>query len=378
MDGSFDVIVIGVGSMGAAACYHLAKRGLRVLGLEQFAVPHDQGAGHGFSRMIRLAYHEHPDYVPLLLRAYQLWDEIENESDQKLLYITGGLYAGAASSQRLARTQATAERFQLPHERLDREEIGRRFPQFHLPDDFAAIYEPRAGFVKPELAIATHVRMALTRGAEIHAHEGVSHWQADGHGVSVDTPRGTYRADRLLLAGGAWSGKLLADLRIPLTVTRQVLGWTWPRRPELFQLGEFPVWSIAREDGSSHYGFPMMSDNPGFKTAHHRRGAATDPDRVERGILPGDEEDFRYPLERYIPEAQGPTLALRTCLYTNTPDGQFILDRHPDHPRVTLACGFSGHGFKFMTVMGEVLSQLTMGESPTLPIDFLSLSRFTG
>ncbi len=376
MEKPFDVIVIGVGTMGAAACYHLARRGVRVLGLEKFDVPHNHGSGHGFSRMIRLAYHEHSDYVPLLRRAYQLWYEAEHTSGQKLLYVTGGLYAGAATSERLARTRLAAERFDLPFEHLDLSEIRHRFPQFHLPDDFAAIYEPEAGFVKPELAIATHVRLALLAGAEIHTQESVSHWQADQHGASVVTPRASYHADRLVFVGGAWSGKLLSDLGVQLNVTRQTAGWTWPRRPELFELGRFPVWSIAQADGSSNYGFPMLPDNPGFKTGHHWRSQPIDPDTVERGVLPGDEEDFRYPIERFIPDAAGPTLAVRTCLYTNSPDANFIIDHHPRHPRVTLACGFSGHGFKFMPVIGEILSQLAMGEQSALPIEFLSLKRF--
>ncbi len=295
---------------------------------------------------------------------------------KKLLYVTGGLYAGPSTSERLARTRLTAERFNLPFEELDWAEIERRFPQFHLPADYIGIYEPEAGFVKPELAITTHVRLALLAGAEIHAREPVTSWQADEHGASVVTQRGTYHADRLVLVGGAWSGRLLADLGVPLAVTRQTGGWTWPRRPELFELGRFPVWSIAREDGSSHYGFPMLPDNPGFKTGHHWRSQAIDPDRVERGILPGDEEDFRYPIEHFLPDADGPTLALRTCLYTNSPDGNFIIDRHPRHPRVVLACGFSGHGFKFMPVIGEIMSQLALGERPELAIEFLSLTRF--
>lgn len=378
---TYDVILIGMGAMGSAACWQLARRGVRVLGLEQFDIPHSRGSSHGFSRMIRLAYHEHADYVPLLRRAYENWHELESVSGQKLLHITGGVYAGPPGSDRLARTSTAAESHGIPYERLSPAELTHRYAPFHLPDDYEILFEPSAGFLLPEKAIAAQVISALNAGAEIHAHEPVVSWQplgtsGAGEGVSVTTSRGTYEAGRVVFCGGAWTVRLVQDLGVPLRVTRQTLGWTWPREPRLFELGKFPVWSIAREDGTSHYGFPMMPDNPGFKTAHHHRNDETTVDTVIRDPLPGDEADIRYPISRFLPAAEGPLLGLRVCLYTNTPDAHFIVDTHPQDSRVVIACGFSGHGFKFASVMGEVLADLATEGKTAHPIGFLGLKRF--
>ena len=372
----YDVIVVGVGAMGSSACYHLAKRGARVLGLEQFDIPHARGSSHGQSRMIRMAYYEHPDYVPLLRRAYELWDEIEQVSGQKLLHVTGGFYAGPPDGEVVPGSLEAARQHGLEHELLDRSEAARRFPQFTLPDDWSALYEPRAGFLLPERTVAAYAEAALRRGADLRGHEPVVAWRATNAGVSVRTTRGEYEADRLLFCGGSWSSKLMTDLGVALVVTRQVLGWVWPRRPELFELGRLPVWAIERPKGL-YYGFPMMPDSPGFKLADHGRGQETDPDRVAREVGPDDEETFRPALARFLPDAQGPTLAMRVCLYTHSPDSHFIIDRHPAHERVTLACGFSGHGFKFASVVGEVLAELSVeGRTRMPPVEFLGLNRF--
>jgi sarcosine oxidase len=375
MAGGYDVIVVGVGAMGSSACYHLANRGARVLGLEQFDIPHARGSSHGQSRMIRMAYYEHPDYVPLLRRAYELWDELERVSGQKLLHVTGGLYMGPPAGEIVGGSLQSARRHGLAHELLDRAQVERRYPQFRIPDDWAALYEPRAGFLPPERTVAAYAEAALRRGAELHGHEPLLAWRATGSAVDVRTTRGEYHADRLVFCGGPWSAKLLAELAVPLVVTRQVLGWVWPRRPELFALGRLPVWAIEKE-GGIYYGFPMMGDGPGLKLADHSRGTVTDPDRVAREVTAEDEQTFRPAIDRYIPDARGPTLAMRVCLYTHSPDSHFIIDRHPGYERVTVACGFSGHGFKFASVVGEVLADLALVGRTSLPISFLGLSRF--
>ncbi len=223
----------------------------------------------------------------------------------------------------------------------------------------------------------------LRRGAELHGHEPVTGWEADNSGVRVQTARGEYRARHLIFCGGAWTDKLLRDLGVKLTVTRQVLGWVWPKRPELFELGRFPIWSLdapisdgGKEISGQYYGVPMLPDNPGFKIALHRPMSPTDPNHVCRDMLPGDEETFRPLLRNVIPDADGPLLALRVCLYTNSPDSHFILDTHPSHPNVTLACGFSGHGFKFSSVIGQAMADLALDGRTSLPIEFLRLGRF--
>ena len=372
----FDVIVVGVGAMGSAACYQLAKRGARVLGLEQFDIPNALGSSHGQSRMIRMAYYEHPDYVPLLRRAYELWEEQEVESGQKLLYLTGGIYIGPPEGEIVAGSLRSAQQYNLPHEFLDRKELRHRFGQFHVDESWVALYEPQAGFLVPERVISAYAQAALREGAEIHGHEQVISWKSDGRGVSVTTNIGEYRADKLVFCGGPWSSCLIRDLGMELVVTRQVLAWVWPRQPKQFALGEFPVFAVDCLDGTLHYGFPMSEDYPGFKVAHHAPGAVTDPDFVTRGQKPGDQQTFRPFLQKILPDANGPLLSMKICLYTNSPDHHFIIDRHPKYERVTIACGFSGHGFKFSSVVGEIIADLALKGQTALPAQFLQLRRF--
>lgn len=376
MTDDFDVIVAGVGAMGAAACWHLARRGLRVLGLEQFDLPHSRGSSHGYSRITRTAYFEHPDYVPLLRRAHALWRELEAESGENILHMVGGLYLGRPDGSLLGGSLRSARQHGLAHELLDRAEVARRFPQFEIPGDWCGLHETDAGYLLPELAIAAMVTQALHRGAEIHGHEEVLSWHDEGERLRVVTPRGEYRARQLIVAGGAWNGQLLHDLGIELVVTRQVLGWVWPREPRWFARGTLPIWIIDRHDGTTFYGFPMVTLSPGFKLARHAPVQTTDPNNVARDVLPGDEETFRAGLRAYLPKADGPLLALRTCLYTNSPDGHFILGRHPRHPRIAIAAGFSGHGFKFASVVGEALADLAQTGTTALPIGFLRPERF--
>jgi sarcosine oxidase len=378
----FDVIVVGVGTMGAAACYQLAGRGARVLGLEKFDIPHGMGSGHGYSRMIRLAYFEHPDYVPLLRRSYELWDQLQAELGREVILITGGLYLGAPGAEVVEGSLRSVRQHNLPHELLDAREAMRRFPQFHLPEDFRVLHDHRAGLVLPERAIAGYAELALRRGAVLHGREPVMDWKQDGDSVVVRTHKATYRAAKILFCGGAWTDKLVRDLGVALRVTRQPLAWVWPKKPELFERGKMPVWIFEHRDGSNHYGFPMLPDNPGFKLATHVslpediRRAATDPDTVNRDATDADEAGVRPMLEKYLPDANGPLLSIRICMYTHSPDEHFIIDRHPHHANVTVACGFSGHGFKCASGIGEVLADLTLDGRAKLPVEFLGLRRF--
>lgn len=376
MDGHFDVIVAGVGAMGAAACWHLARRGVRVLGLEQFELPHARGSSHGFSRMTRSAYYEHPDYVPLVRRANTLWSELEAETGERLLHLVGGLYLGEPEGTLVRGSLESARRHGLAHERLGHAELRRRFPPFQLPEHWIGVHEPGAGYLLPELAISSLVVSALRHGAEIRAHEHILSWEREGDAFAVTTSRGRYRAGRLVVCCGAWSGRLLADLGIQLVVTRQVLGWVWPRDWQAFSADRFPVWMLELPGGPGCYGFPLSTLGPGLKVGEHVPQRPTDPDQVAREPLPGDEETFRGCLRQYLPSADGPLLALRTCLYTNSPDGHFIVDRHPATPGVVLAAGFSGHGFKFAPVIGEALADLSTHGRTELPVGFLALGRF--
>jgi sarcosine oxidase len=385
MPRSFDVIVIGIGAMGSSACWHLARRGASVLGLEQFDIPNAMGSSHGESRMIRLCYYEHPDYVPLLRRAYELWRELESRSGQTLLHLTGGLYMGPAASEFITGTLLAARKHQLPHDLLDGEAIRTRYPQFHLRDDDVGIFEPNAGFLLPEAIISAQAELALRSGAVIHAREPVRDWSVERESVIVRTDRGTYVAKHLVICAGPWSGALMqrnpgaGSSASPLTVTRQTLAWLWPRRPSLFEMDRLPVWAIGHDDGTLHYGFPMLkggASRPGVKIAHHARGPAVDPDRIDGATTAADESSLREAIRRFVPEADGPILSMRVCMYTSTPDSHFIIDRLPGRDRATIACGFSGHGFKFASVVGEILADLALDGRTSHPIAFLGAARF--
>ncbi len=378
----FDVIVIGVGTMGSAACEALARRGRRVLGLEQFDIPHALGAHHGQSRMFRTAYYEHPDYVPLLRRSLELWRDLEARAKVDLLYLTGGLYVGPNSpngrggGELVPRSIESARRFHLSHQVLSHAELQRRFPSFRLPDSHIGLLERDAGFVVPERAVGAMAAMALRNDAELRGRERVVEWSADDSGVRVRTDRAEYRAASLILAGGPWSAKLCRGVGVEIGISRQVLGWVRPNVQGIFELGRFPCWAVERDDGSLYYGFPELPWHPGFKTALHARGTPADPDALDRLPTAHDEAGFREGLRLHLPDADGPLLSMGVCMYDNSPDGHFVLDRHPAHDHVIVATGFSGHGFKFAPVIGEALADLAIAGSTGLPIEFLGLSRF--
>lgn len=371
----YDAIVVGVGGMGSATVYHLARRGARVLGLEQFDIPHDRGSSHGVNRIIRLAYMEHPSYVPLLRRAYELWREIENIAGERLLIITGGIDAGGEASETVRGSLLACELHHLPHEVLDALTLHKRFPAFQLPGDMVAVYQPDGGFVLSERSIAAYVTVAQALGAEVHAREQMLDWELSGNRVRVRTRRGLYTARKLVVTAGPWAAKLVPLLERVAVPERQVLIWAQPLRPEYFRLGAFPVFTLEAPDGR-FYGFPVYGI-PGFKLGkyHHRREPA-DPDRMDRESHPEDEEVLREGIRRYFPDANGPTMTLKTCLFTNTPDEHFILDLHPQFPQVCLAAGFSGHGFKFCSVVGEIMADLALEGGSRVNLDLFRVQRF--
>ncbi len=370
-----DVIVIGVGGMGSAALYHLARRGAKVLGLEQFDIPHDQGSSHGETRIIRLAYAEHPDYVPLLRRAYELWRELEALTQEQLLVITGGIDAGAPDSGTVTGSLLACETHQLSHEVLTAAGILARFPGYRFPNEFVGVFQPDGGFVLPERCIVNHVAAAQAKGADVHARERVTGWDRHEGGVRVVTDRSTYTARKLVITAGPWAAKLIPSLAKLAVPERQVMLWTQPLRPELFQPAKFPIFNP--EAAERFYGFPVYGGIPGFKIGkyNHRR-EKTDPDQVDRDIHPEDEAVLREGIRRYFPDADGPTLAMKTCLFTNSPDEHFLLDLHPDAPEVAIAAGFSGHGFKFASVIGEVMADLALDGATRHEIGLFRLGRF--
>lgn len=373
----FDVIVVGVGGMGSAACWNLAKRGQRVLGIERFDIPHAMGSSHGITRIIRLPYYEDPAYVPLLRRAYALWRELEATSGETLLVVTGSIDGGPEDGELFQGAFASARLHDLPHEVLTGAEVNTRFPGYRLPPGTRAVFQPEGGFVLSELAIVAHANAAMAAGAEIHARERVLGWEAHpgGERVVVTTDKGRYEATRLILTAGAWMADLapvLAGLAVP---ERQVLAWLRPHQPELFAPERFPVFNLEVEEGR-YYGLPVW-EVPGFKFGrYHHRGEHSTAETMRREVDAEDERLLRQFATRYFPDGAGATMALRACMFTNTPDEHFIIDRHPDFPQVVLASPCSGHGYKFCSVVGEVLADLASGDGTTRHgIDLLRFGR---
>jgi sarcosine oxidase len=372
----FDAIVLGLGGMGSASTFHLARRGWRVLGLERFDVLHPYGSSHGVNRIIRLAYSEHPSYVPLLRRAYELWHELENLHGRQLLYTTGSLEGGLPESDVFAGAKHAAELHHLSHEVLTGEEVNRRWPAFRLPSDHRLVYQPDGGFLASEECILAHVRQGLTAGAQLHWREQVLEWGPLQDGVWMRTDRDRYEAGRLVVCAGSWLGKLFPEMAALAVPERQVLAWLQPTRPERFALGAFPVFNTQVEEGH-YYGFPEWGI-PGFKFGrYHHLEEQVDPDAMDREPNAKDEQILREFARRYFPDGEGPTVALKACLFTNTPDEHFILDVLPDHPQVVVASACSGHGYKFCSVVGEITADLATSGRTGHDLELFKLSRFT-
>jgi sarcosine oxidase len=369
----YDVIVVGLGVTGIATLAELAKRGVRAVGIERHAVGHDLGSSHGETRMIRLGYFEHPSYVPLLRRTYELWRGLEAATGTKLLHITGIAEMGVPDSDIVAGTLAASRLHGLPHEVLDAAEAMRRFPAFRLPDDFICVFQPDGGFVAAETALATLAAQAKAHGAEILTHAEVQSVKSANGGVHVATSRGDLEARAAIVTAGPWMKQLVRGL--PLRVTRQVMTWFASPQPELFAEGRFPVFLLASRHGN-HYGFPSLDGRAVKIAKHHHFDETVDPDRVERTVSPADEAAVRAALTEFIPAADGPLAAAKTCLYTVTPDHDFIVDRLPDAPNIVVASACSGHGFKFAPVLGEVLADLATNGRTSYDIGRFKLSRY--
>jgi sarcosine oxidase len=369
----FDVVVCGLGAMGSAAVQHLARRGKRVVGLERYVPGHDHGSSHGGTRIIRLGYFEHPSYVPLLRRAYVLWRELEAASGRKLLHVTGIAEIGPPDSALVRGTLAAAKLHALRHEVLAAGELMRRYPAFRLPPDYVAVIQPDGGFLEVEASIAAQVALATAAGADIRVGETVQAIEQRAGGVRVVTDRGTLEADRAIVAAGPWTRSLLPELAVSLRVTREVMGWFEPTAAGLFS--PFPVFIIESRHGM-HYGIPPHG-GPGIKVAkHHHRDEAVDPEAYDRTVSQDDEVLIRTAIADHLPAANGRRIAAKTCLYTMTPDGDFLIDRLPGAPDVIVASPCSGHGFKFAPVVGEILADLATNETTRHDISRFRLARF--
>ncbi|HTV55891.1 MAG TPA: N-methyl-L-tryptophan oxidase [Terriglobia bacterium] len=371
----YDVIVVGIGGMGSAIAYHLARRGMKVLGLERYNIPHSQGSSHGVTRIIRLAYCEHPSYVALLRRAYELWRDLQALYGRQLLYITGSIDAGLPEGQVFQGSVRSCKLHGLDHTILTSAELSRRFPGYHLPPEIMAVLQPEGGLLIPELCVVAHVTMAQKHGADIRAREQVTHWEASGGRARVRTDRGSYEAEKLVISAGPWLAKLVDSAARIVNPERQALAWFQPLRPDLFLPERFPVFNLEL-DGERYYGLPVFGV-PGFKVGkYHHFHQPIDPDDPRREVYPEDERLLRDFVSRYFPEGAGPTMALRACIFTNTPDEHFILDRHPEFPEVLIASPCSGHGFKFCSVVGEIMADLVQNGETQHEISMHRLTRF--
>lgn len=371
---TYDAIVLGTGGVGSAALHYLAARGAKVLGIDRFSTPHDRGSTHGQTRLIRMAYYEHPDYVPLLKRAYQLWSDLEHLSGKKLYHECGILQVSPAEGSVYPGVLASAEQHDLKVEPLTPSEVTSRFPGFKITDDLKAVFEPRSGYLMVEDCVSAYIDSARSSGAEIHSDESVLSWKPSGQGVEVATDLATYQAASLIITAGSWTNDFLADLGIDLAVVRKSLYWFETDSPFYFE-EQGGVGFIYETSIGNFYGFPQLNQL-GVKVAEHTGGwPVTDPLTISREEDPRETDRVLNFLGEYLPGVSNRKQHFATCLYTLSPDRRFIVDRHPEYPQVSFAAGLSGHGYKFASVLGEVLTDWALTGTTTLPIQFLNLSR---
>lgn len=383
INNSFDIIVIGVGSMGSATCYYLSQRGCKVLGLEQFTISHEFGSHVGQSRIIRKAYFEHPDYVPLMERAYTNWKQLEQNSGEQVYFETGLLYAGKTTNEIIKGVKQSAALYNIQLEQLKVDEAANRFRQFEFPANYEILFEPKAGFIPPEKSIRLYASEAKENGATILSNEKVIEWKEDGNNIIVKTDKDSYQCKKLVITAGAWAGKMIPGFTDKIKVTRQVVAWIKTKKDDQFELNKFPCWMIGDDDKHGcYYGFPLLDtkkfgEPAGLKLAHHFPYQTTDPDYVNRKTTEDDLENVKYCLNKYLPGVFDSFLSTKICLYANSPDENFIIDKLPGfEENVSIACGFSGHGFKFASVIGEILADLATEGKTGLPVEFLKATRF--
>jgi len=374
----YNAIIIGLGAMGSATLYHLARRGWRALGLEQFTPGHSRGSSHGDSRIIRETYFENPLYVPLVRRAHELWRELEKHSGSSLMTISGGIMIGPPDGLVVSGTLRSAEEHRLPHEILTPIEVQERFPAFRLADDLVAVFDPRAGFLDPEACNRAHIKLARDAGAEARFGEPALDWVTDGGGIRVTTASDTYSADRLVLTGGAWNGGLVPDLVLPLTIERQAVFWLEPEDDlSHYEMGRFPIYAYEYRAGSICYGFPRLPRGVKASVMHDGE-IVPDPDAVRRSVDEAEVWPLRTALRPILPTlSDAPVRASDVCLFTNTPDHDFIIDFHPFFPQVLISSPCSGHGFKFSSAIGEIQADLLITGKSSFDLSPFRTDRWT-
>ncbi|MCG0283824.1 N-methyl-L-tryptophan oxidase [Streptomyces sp. PSAA01] len=379
MSERYDVVVVGLGGLGSAACHSLAASGLSVVGLERFGPVHDLGASHGESRGVWQAYFMGPEYVPYLRRAYTLWSELEAVSGERLFHRTGGLCVGPAKGTLVPAARRSAEQCGLEHEYLSAEDVRARFPHFTPDEECAAVYDPGSGFVQPEQTVRVQLDLARKHSAELRFGERVHEVTETAGGVRVRTDRGTYEAGHAVLTAGCWTPELLPALGVPVQVLRKVMLWFEPEGgAQEFQPGRFPYW-IWEGDGMVGYGHPAANGlHGGVKAGVHSGGTPADPDQVDRFVRPEEIEEIQRFLRGRIPAlGRGRYRRSAVCLYDNTPDQAFIIGPVSDHGRIVTASGTSGHAFKFVPAIGESLRELVTQGAASQDLSLFSPERST-
>ena len=369
----YDCIVIGLGGMGSASLFELSSKGQNVLGIEQFDIGHDKGSSHGLSRIIRLAYWEGIEYVPLVLRAHDRWIELEKTYNEKLLNITGALDIGLESSETISGSLKACREFDIPHEIFTSTELSKKFPAYLLPEEYSSVFQKDGGFLVPESCINLYVNESINNGADVKQNCKVLGWESDGNIVTVSTSDGNFKTKKLVITAGAWTGILQDEMSRFLTPERQVVSWFKPESPEYYNSDQFPVFNMEVPEGR-YYGFPI----------HHYEGTKIgryghlkeniNPDSISREITDLDIATLRVPMEKYFQPTNPEPLFSQVCMFTNTPDEHFVLDYLPGNDSVFIASGFSGHGFKFASVIGELISDLMVDGGTEFDLGLFSLS----
>lgn len=368
-----DVIVAGLGAMGGTTAYHLARRGLKVIGFDRFRPPHRRGSSHGHARVIREAYSRGPSYVPLVLRAIELWREWGVEAGVELVRMYGHLTIRSPEEPDLHLMRASASAYGLPLEDLSTEEIRYRYPMFRIEDGWGGLFEPRAGAVFPERCIQACLSGLVRLGADLRFDEPVSSWKSGAGGIEVRTPSGTYGAERLVVTAGAWVANLIAQLRPTVEIERLALfmfesaGNAPALTPKMCPNSSWGCVGVR----DSFYTQPDFGN--GFKVAFHHGRTGVDPDHPDRSTTDEEEARVRQLVGRFIPDAAGRIRESTACLYTNLPERDWVIDRHPDEPRVVIGSPCSGHGFKFASAIGEILADLATDRTPSFDITPFSL-----
>jgi sarcosine oxidase len=369
------VIVIGLGAHGSSTVYQLARRGVDVVGIDQFRPPHSIGSSHGASRIFRMAYKEAPDYVPLLRRSRDLWLELNEKFERPSFQTTGGLFMGQPTGRAMTGMQAASRVQDVEIEMMTPAEVRSKYPSFLIPDGWDAIFDPNSATIFPEVAVEAHLNLATAAGADIHFNEKVERWSASSTGVTVETSDATYEADSLIITAGVWAPGMLGDLQLPFEIERVSLWMVEPRsNKEFFKGGNFPNASFEIEE---KYPLYMQADfGTGVKLALDHHGTPTTAETVNREITQEDYDKIFEQIRRFIPDLDGKVLDSTVCMYTNTPDLNFVVDKHPAHKNVIIGSACSGHGFKFAPVMGEILADMALEGESQFDLEMFSATRF--